>query len=202
MAFPAVIVDCRQAQAAPESFDAPPVCGKPAPQFTLTDTNGKTRSLKDYKGKFVVLEWFNQGCPFVNKHYGSGNMQKLQKEYTEKGVIWLSICSSAPGKQGNYSGKEHNAMFESKHASPTAILLDEDGAVGRLYAAKTTPDMFVINPKGVLIYSGAIDDKPDTDPTSIAGARNYVREVLDEAMSGKELTVEPTKSYGCSVKYM
>jgi peroxiredoxin len=202
VAAPALIVDSRPAQAAPESFASEPVCGKAAPEFTLTDTNGKEHKLRDYKGKFVVLEWFNQGCPFVKKHYDSGNMQKLQRDYTEKGVVWLSICSSAPGKQGNCSATEHNTVFKEKKASPTAILIDEDGKVGRLYAAKTTPDMFVINPKGVLIYSGAIDDKRDTDPSSVASARNFVREVLEEAMSGKKITVEPTASYGCSVKYL
>src|SRR6516162_2945192 len=142
----------RSAQASPESAA---VVGKPAPQFTLTDTEGIPRDLSKYKGKYVVLEWFNQGCPFVKKHYGSGNMQRMQKEYTGKGVIWLSICSSAPGKQGNYKPEEHNVMFKEKEASPTAILLDPEGTVGRLYDAKTTPDMYVINPKGILIYSGA-----------------------------------------------
>ncbi|PWT96244.1 MAG: thioredoxin family protein [Candidatus Melainabacteria bacterium] len=197
-ALPSPVLYPQAAGALPE---ATVVCGKPAPQFTLTDTNGKVHKLSDYKGKFVVLEWFNQGCPFVKKHYGSGNMQRMQKEYTEKGVVWLSICSSAPGKQGNYSPQEHNAMFKEKEASPTAILLDPEGTVGRLYDAKTTPDMFVINPKGILIYSGAIDDQPDTDPSSILAAHNYVRQALDQALAGASVKVAVTKSYGCSVKY-
>jgi peroxiredoxin len=189
------------AQAASESFESAAVCGKPAPEFTLTDSNGKSKKLSDYKGKYVVLEWFNQGCPFVKKHYDSGNMQSLQKEYTKKGVVWLSICSSSEGKQGYYTGAEHNAMFKEKQASPTAILIDSDGKVGHLYGAKSTPDMYVIDPKGVLVYSGAIDDKADTDQASLSGARNYVKEVLDQSLAGKPVTVAATRSYGCSVKY-
>lgn len=180
---------------------AQPVTGKAAPEFTLTDTNGKTHALTDYKGKFVVLEWFNQQCPFVKKHYDSGNMQKLQKEYTKKGVVWLSICSSAEGRPGYFSPVEHNKMFAEKKAAPTAILIDSDGKIGHLYGAKSTPDMFVINPKGILIYAGAIDDKPTPDISDVASATNYVKEALDAAMSGKPVSIASTKSYGCSVKY-
>jgi len=175
--------------------------GQLAPEFTLTDTYGKTHKLTDYKGKFVVLEWFNQQCPFVKKHYDSGNMQKLQKEYTGKGVIWLSICSSAQRRPGYFAPAEHNKMFAEKKAAPTAILLDANGTVGHLYGAKSTPAMFVINPKGILIYAGAIDDTPGVDIGEIATARNYVKAALDEAMSGKPVAVASTKSYGCSVKY-
>jgi len=178
-----------------------PTTGQPAPAFTLTDTNDKTHNLADYKGKFVVLEWFNQQCPFVKKHYDSANMQKLQKEYTKKGVVWLSICSSAEGRPGYFSPTEHNKMFAEKKAAPTAILIDSDGKVGHLYGAKSTPDMFVINPKGILIYAGAIDDKPSPDMSDIATAKNYVKAALDEAMSGKSVAIASTKSYGCSVKY-
>ncbi len=175
--------------------------GKAAPQFTLTDTNGKTHKLADYKGKYVVLEWFNHGCPFVRKHYNSGNMQKLQKEYTKKGVIWLSICSSATGKQGYGSASEQNKLSAENGAAPTAILLDADGIVGHLYGAKTTPDMFIVDPKGILIYTGAIDDTPGVDISEIATAKNYVQAALDESMSGKPVSVASTHSYGCSVKY-
>jgi peroxiredoxin len=189
--------------AAPEFSDAA-IVGKPAPDFSLTDSNGETHKLSDYRGKegkFVVLEWFNDGCPFVKKHYDSGNMQKLQKAYTRKGVIWFTINSSAPGKQGNHSPEEFNAIIKEKDAAPTALLIDSDGKVGRLYGAKTTPDMFVINKEGILVYSGAIDDQPDTDKDSIPKAKNYVKEALDEALAGKQIKVAITKSYGCSVKY-
>jgi len=175
--------------------------GQSAPQFDLLDTKGKTIKLSDNKGKYVVLEWFNQSCPFVKKHYESGNMQKLQKEYTGKGVIWLSICSSAPGKPGNCTAAEYNEMFAAKNAAPSAILTDTNGVVGHLYGAKTTPAMYVIDPKGILIYAGAIDDIPGVDITEISQAQNYVKAALDESMSGKPVKVSQTKSYGCSVKY-
>jgi peroxiredoxin len=176
--------------------------GDPAPDFKLTDTDGKARTLKDFKGKYVVLEWTNKDCPFVKKHYNSQNMQNLQNEYTGKGVVWLSIISSKKGKQGFVSAKEANAkMKEQWKAAPTAILLDPKGKVGRLYDAKTTPDMFVINPAGLLIYSGAIDDHATTDPADLAAAKNYVRAALDADMAGKPVQDPLTKPYGCSVKY-
>jgi peroxiredoxin len=175
--------------------------GQSAPDFTLTDTNGKAQALSSYKGKYVVLEWFNFDCPFVVKHYGSGNMQKLQKEFMDKGVVWLSINSSASGKEGFYSPQETNKKAGENGMKPTAIMLDSDGKVARLYGAKTTPHMFVINPQGTLIYQGAIDDKPSTDQADIAGAKNYVRAALDAAMAGKPVEKGSTKSYGCSVKY-
>src|SRR3990167_3820193 len=177
------------------------IVGEAAPNFTAQDTNGKSQSLSDYKGKYVVLEWFNHDCPFIKKHYNSGNMQKLQKDYTQKGVIWLSLCSSAPDKQGNYSAEELNQMAQAKGASPTAIIRDADGAIGRLYGAQTTPHLFVINPDGNLIYQGAIDDKPTTDATDIVTSKNYVAAALDAAMSGNPIETSATKSYGCSVKY-
>jgi peroxiredoxin len=186
---------------ATELAEAASLVGKPAPDFTLTDSNGKSHSLSDYKGKVIVLEWFNHGCPFVVKHYDSGNMPKLQKEYTAKGVIWLSICSSAPGKQGFGSGAEQNAKAKETGAAPTAILIDADGKVGRLYGARSTPSMYVITKKGSLAYAGAIDDKPTTDPADIKGAKNYVKEALDEVLDGKTVATASTKSYGCSVKY-
>jgi peroxiredoxin len=175
--------------------------GQPAPDFSIVDSNGKTHKLSDYKGKFVVLEWHNQGCPYVKKHYGSGNMQRLQKEWTGKGVAWLSILSSAPGKQGFVSAQEENMFLKSSGAAPTAALLDPNGDVGRLYSAKTTPHMIVIDPKGNIIYNGAIDDRPTADPGDIQGASNYVSAALTESMAGKPVSVATTKPYGCTVKY-
>ena len=177
------------------------VSGQASPNFTLTDTNGQKHSLADYKGKFVVLEWFNPDCPFVKKHYNSGNMPNLQKQYTSKGVVWLSINSSAPGKQGSYTPQGFNQFVKDKGASPTEVLLDTDGKIGRLYNAQTTPSMYVIDPKGILVYQGAIDDTPSADAADVKTAKNYVSAALDEAMNGKPVAVSTTKSYGCSVKY-
>jgi peroxiredoxin len=175
--------------------------GDPAPAFTATDSNGKTVSLSDYKGKFVVLEWHNNGCPFVLKHYNSGNMQKLQKDATAKGVVWLVIVSSAPGKQGYVTAAEANAYMTEKNAVPTATLLDPEGIVGHAYDSKTTPHMFVIDPKGILIYNGAIDDKPTADLADVATAKNYLSQALSEALAGKPVSEPATKPYGCTVKY-
>ena len=175
--------------------------GETAPDFTLTDTSGKAHALSDFKGKFVVLEWLNHDCPFVHKHYDSGNMQALQKEYTAKDVVWLSINSSAEGKEGYYPADKANELTKEKGASPTAVFLDEDGKVGKLYGAKTTPHMFVISPQGLLIYQGAIDSKPSTDVADISLSTNYVKAALDEAIAGKVVSEPSTKSYGCSVKY-
>jgi peroxiredoxin len=180
---------------------AGPRAGEQAPAFTATDSNGQTRNLADYKGKFVVLEWTNSGCPFTVKHYSSGNMQKLQKEWTSKGVIWLTVLSSAPGKQGYKTAAEENAYLKQVNASPTAVLMDPKGEVGHLYGAKTTPHMFVIDPNGKIVYAGAIDDKPTTDQEDIAGAKNYVEAALTEATSGKAVTMASSQPYGCSVKY-
>ena len=180
---------------------AAPQVGSPAPEFTLTDSNGTSHNLSDFKGKFVVLEWLNHGCPFVQKHYDGGNMQGLQKEYTGKDVVWLSIVSSAPGKQGHMSPEETNKAKEEKGASPTAVLIDEDGTVGKLYDAKVTPELFVINPEGTLVYAGAIDDKKSVDAADVAGAKNYVKQALDEALAGNPVSEPTTEAYGCSVKY-
>lgn len=175
--------------------------GEAAPGFTLTDSNGNEHSLFDFKGKYVVLEWVNYDCPFVKKHYNSGNMQKLQKEYTEKGVVWLSINSSAEGKQGNYSNEEINERSKEHGANFTAYLIDASGEVGKMYGAKTTPHMYIINPEGTLIYAGGIDDTPSTDVDDIETANNYVSAALDAAVNGKDVEVKVSKPYGCSVKY-
>ena len=180
---------------------AEPSVGAPAPAFTLTDTNGKQHNLANYKGKHVVLEWVNLGCPFVKKHYESGNMQQTQKKAVDKGVVWLSVCSSAKGKQGNMSASDWNEEIADRKLASTAVLLDESGAVGKSYGAKTTPHMYIISPQGVLIYKGAIDDKPSTNKGDIATARNHVLAALDESLAGKPVSMASTKSYGCSVKY-
>jgi peroxiredoxin len=183
------------------AFSQSPRVGAPAPAFTATDSRGQTQSLAQYKGKYVVLEWHNQGCPYTRKHYASGNMQNLQKEWTAKGVAWFTVISSAPGMQGYVTPPQENAYLAQMNAAPTAVLLDPEGKVGHLYGAKTTPQMFVINPEGNIIYAGAIDDKPTPDPDDIRGADNYVSDALTAAMTGKPIATSYTRSYGCSVKY-
>ncbi len=180
---------------------AAPEIGKPAPDFTATDSNGKTVKLSDYKGKIVVLEWTNDGCPYVKKHYASHNMQTLQKEETAKGIVWLTVISSAPGQQGYVDGAGANELTRSRDASPTAVLLDPDGQVGHLYDARTTPHMFIVDAQGTLVYMGGIDDKPTANPADIATAKNYVRAALDNLESGKPIDAAVTRPYGCSVKY-
>lgn len=175
--------------------------GDPAPGFTAVDSNGKQQSLVEYKGKYVVLEWHNQGCPYTRKHYESGNMQRLQKEWIAKGVVWLTVISSAPGTQGFVTPTQENEYLKTMKADPTAVIMDPGGSLGHLYSAKTTPHMFVIDPKGTLIYNGAIDDHPTTDESDIASSKNYVSLALTEAMSGKPVTDPATRPYGCSVKY-
>lgn len=175
--------------------------GEKAPDFTATDTNGQTHKLSDYAGKFVVLEWTNRGCPYTQKHYKSSNMQRLQREWTEQGVVWLTVVSSAPGKQGYVTATEENAYVKQMSAAPTAVLLDPTGALGHLYDAKTTPDMYIIDPHGTLIYSGAIDDRATTEVSDVAGAKNYVVLALQEATNGKPVSNPTTRPYGCSVKY-
>jgi peroxiredoxin len=175
--------------------------GKPAPDFALPDTNGKTHSLADLKGKYVVLEWYQPDCPFVRAHYRSGIMQALQKEYTAKGVVWLSIDSSAPGEQGNYPADKLNEFAARDGAARTALLLDPAGNVGRLYGAQTTPDMYIIDPSGNLMYKGAIDNKRSTDIEDAKTATNYVKSALDALLNGKPVPTSSTRPYGCSVKY-
>ena len=178
-----------------------PTAGAAAPDISVTDSNGKTHAVSQYRGKTVVLEWFNPGCPFVKKHYESGNMQKLQEEWTGKGVVWLTIDSSAPFTQGHLTPEEANARIAEWKMKPTALLLDPDGKAGQTYRAKTTPHMFVINPDGKVIYQGAIDSSPSNSPEAIAGSTNYVKAALDESMAGKTVTTASTRPYGCSVKY-
>jgi peroxiredoxin len=175
--------------------------GQPAPDFSLPDTNGQAHQLSQYKGKWVVLEWYNPDCPFVRKHYGAGNMQALQKEFTAKGVVWLSIDSSAPGQEGNYPADKLNQIASSQGVARTALLLDPDGKVGHAYGAKTTPDMYIINPEGKLVYEGAIDSKPTTSVADLKVATNYVKVALDDSMNGKSVPQTVTRPYGCSVKY-
>lgn len=175
--------------------------GKAAPALSLPDSNGKTVNVNDFKGKYVVLEWLNHDCPYVMAHYDSGNMPGLQKELTKKGVVWLSIISSAPGTQGHVNGEQANANTKKKGASPTHVLLDPDGKIGRAYGAKTTPHMYVIDPTGNVIYHGGIDNNRQAKGEEIKKSRNHVREALTEAMAGKEVSVKTSQPYGCSVKY-
>jgi peroxiredoxin len=178
-----------------------PAVGSAAPDFSVSDSKGKTQSVSQYKGKYVVLEWFNPECPFVKKHYGSGNMQKLQEEFTGKGVVWLVIDSNAPGMQGNLTSEQANAKMAEWKTHSTALLLDPDGKAGQIYGAKNTPHMFVINPEGKIIYEGAIDSKATPNPADIASSTNYVKVALDESLAGKPVTTSSSRPYGCSVKY-
>src|SRR5260370_12207410 len=182
------------------AFDPPPV-GSAAPDFSLTDPKGETHSLSQYKGKYVVLEWFNPEWPFVKKHYGSNNMQKLQQEYTSKGVVWLTIDSNAPGAEGNMTPEQAQKIMSSWKTHQTALLLDPESNVARSYGAKNTPDMIVINPEGKIVYEGAIDNKPTPKPNAIPSSPNYVKAALDESLAGKPVSNPTTKPYGCSVKY-
>lgn len=179
---------------------APALGQQQAPGFTLPDVHGNEHSLEDHKGKIVVLEWINYDCPFVRKFYSVGAMQAWQDQYTEKGVVWLSICSSAPGTQGHFSQDEWLKRIEEANVN-IPVLLDEDGTVGRAYGAQTTPHMFIINAEGSLVYQGAIDDTRSTRPADIKTARNYVTEALDALLNGKPIDVSESRAYGCSVKY-
>jgi len=175
--------------------------GQAAPTFNGKDSQGKTVSLSEYRGKYVVLEWTNRDCPFTKKQYDSGNMQALQKEWTGKGVVWLTVLSSAKDEDGYLDAAGENAQIERVHADPTAAILDPSGEIGKLYGAKTTPHMFIIDPNGKLIYAGAIDNKATTDVADVKGAKNYVSAALTEAMAGQPVQVASTRPYGCSVKY-
>lgn len=186
---------------AANTFAAAPAVGSAAPEFKLPDALGKEISLDEYKGKYVVLEWTNPGCPFVRKHYDSDHMQKLQAEYTKKGVVWLAIDSSAPGGEGYLAGEEAKKAKAGDYKAATALLLDASGKVGHLYGATNTPDMVIINPEGKVVYTGAIDSIASASKDDVAKATNYVQTGLDEALAGKPLSKAVSKPYGCSVKY-
>ena len=184
-----------------ESIAATPQVGAIAPDFEATDINGNTFKLSELKGEIVVLEWTNHECPFVVKHYGTGNMQKVQKDTTAKGVKWVSINSSAIGRQGNVNSEEAVKIVEDQGAAPSVKILDPAGEIGKLYDAKTTPHMFVIDAEGMLAYAGAIDSNSSPNPATIEGADNYVTAAVDELIAGKTVTTAQTQPYGCSVKY-
>jgi hypothetical protein len=175
--------------------------GQPAPPFIVYDSNGKTQRLTDYRGKIVVLEWNNPGCPFVQKHYNSGNMQKTQAAAKAAGAVWLTVNSAGPGRQGFMNRTQANAFIAAEKAVPTAYLIDPKGVLGRGYDAKTTPGMYVVDAKGTLVYKGAIDDRPTADPADIPKAKNLVLAAVTETAAGKPVSVPQTRSYGCSVKY-
>jgi hypothetical protein len=197
-AFPfalvAVSLVAAPAQAAPQ-------IGQPAPNFRLADVNGRAVNLSAFRGKTVVLEWNNPECPFVRKHYNSGNMQRTQAVAKKNGIVWLTINSSGPGKQGNMDGAKLKGVLAALKAQPSAYLLDPSGAVGKGYGAKTTPHMYIVDARGKLVYAGGIDDKPTPNPADIAGARNHVLAALGEMKAGKPVSVPTSRPYGCNVKY-
>jgi hypothetical protein len=194
------------AKADPESLPELLTVGGPAPAFTAVDTRGTSHSLAGYAGKWVVLEWFNHGCPYTKKHYaplngGTGNSQAMQREYTGRGVVWLSVVSSGPGRQGYSTAEKADEMARDKGAAPTAIIRDTAGVLGRQYGARNTPQYAIIDPQGVLRYAGAIDDRPSPSAKDIAGSTNYVRAALDAGLAGQPIAVAQTQPYGCEVKY-
>jgi len=175
--------------------------GVSAPEFTATDSKGAQRTLAGYRGKTVILEWTNHECPYTVKHYTTGNMQALQRAATDTGTIWLTVVSSRPGTQGFVEGLEADRLTDERNARPAAVLLDPKGDLGRLYGARTTPHMYIIDRNGMLVYMGAIDDQPSANPATVKRARNYVREALDAMAAGRPIAVASTRPYGCSVKY-
>ena len=175
--------------------------GAPAPPFTLASSNGPGVTLADLRGKVVVLEWTNHDCPYVRKHYDTQNMQALQKDATGQGIVWLTVISSAPGTQGHVSAGQANELTKTRNASPTAVLFDPTGVVGKAYGATNTPHMYVITREGTLVYAGAIDDKPTTRKTDVPGAQNYVRAALTAGAAGQPLKEPVTRAYGCTIKY-
>jgi len=175
--------------------------GGPAPDFTLTDSEGNARSLSDFRGQKVILEWTNHDCPFVKKHYDAGNMQDLQRETTGAGIAWLTIISSKPGAQGYVEADEANELTRTRNAAPTAVLFDPSGDVGRAYGARTTPEMFAIDAEGTILYMGAIDDQPSARPESLNGANNFVRAALADIAAGRAVATAQTTPYGCTIKY-
>ena len=180
---------------------AAPKTGVTAPDFSIADSNGKMHNLKDYEGKTVILEWTNHECPFVMKHYGTENMQKLQRDATADGIVWLSVVSSAPGTQGYVDGDEANNVVTEQKAAPTAVLLDPKGKLGRTYSARVTPHMYIIDASGTLVYMGGIDDTPTANWDDVKTANNYVRAALDDMKNGRAIQNAVTRPYGCTVKY-
>jgi peroxiredoxin len=180
---------------------AGPTVGAPAPGFTLVSSTGPSISLADQRGKVVVLEWTNHDCPYVRKHYDTQNMQALQKEATGQGIVWLTIISSAPGTQGHVSAGEANELTKTRSAAPTAVLFDPTGVTGKAYGATNTPHMYVVTRDGVLVYAGAIDDKPTSRRGDVQGAQNYVRAALASVAAGQPVKVPVTRAYGCTIKY-
>ncbi len=180
---------------------AAPAVGQSAPDFTLKDANGKTVKLSDYRGKHVVLEWTNPGCPYVKKHYDSGNMPATQKEAADQGVVWLSINSTEKSSYEYMAPARLVAWQQERKARPSAVLADEEGTAGKAYGARTTPHMYIVDPQGRLIYAGGIDSIPSSDPSDIKKAVNYVRQGLNEALAGKPISIAATRPYGCSIKY-
>jgi peroxiredoxin len=184
-----------------ETAVASPRVGEPAPAFTGTDSHGNTRSLSDFRGETVVLEWTNRDCPYVRKHYDTGNMQALQKKVAADGIVWLSVISSAPGKQGHATPELANSVAAEQGAGPTAIILDPEGTIGRAYDARTTPHMYVIDGEGTLVYMGGIDDRPTASRADVEGAENYVLAALADVAAGRPVQTPTSRPYGCSVKY-
>lgn len=180
---------------------AEPALGQPAPAFSALDASGQTRSLSDFRGKTVVLEWTNEGCPYVQKHYNAGAMQKLQHQAAKDGVVWLTVVSSAPGMQGYLKPNDAKAWKAKVGAGSADVLLDPDGKVGRAYDAKTTPHMYIVDKAGKLVYMGGIDDRASSDPASLKGAKNYVSAALADVKAGRAVAEPATRPYGCSVKY-
>lgn len=199
--FPQVLLAAAMLVGTALTAQAAPEVNQPAPAFTAATASGKPVSLADYKGKVVVLEWTNHDCPFVKKHYGAGNMQKLQKDAAAKGVVWLQVLSSAPGEQGYLQAAAATQKNAERKAQPGVVVLDADGKVGKLYDARTTPHMFVIDPQGVLVYKGGIDSIGSADPSDIAKAEPYTANAIKAVLAGQKVSMQSTRPYGCSVKY-
>lgn len=200
-AFGLVVLFAMGLPLGPQHAVAAPALNQPAPLFTGADSKGNAVSLADFRGSIVVLEWTNHDCPFVRRHYESRNMQRLQEQAAGTGVVWLTVVSSAPGEQGFVDGKEADALTKARGAAPRAVILDPSGEIGHAYAAKTTPNMFVIDASGMLVYMGAIDNEPRVAGTDPAGAQNYVRDALEALAEGKPIATSVTQPYGCSIKY-
>lgn len=183
------------------SVQATPAVGLKAPEFSLTDTSGKTVRLSDYRGKHVVLEWVNPGCPYVRKHYNTANMQGTQKEVTGKGVVWLAINSTAESHPDYLAPPQLARWMAGQNAVPSSTLMDEDGTVGKAYGARTTPHMYIVNPAGVLVYAGGIDSIPSARADDVKTAVNYVKQSIEDSLAGKPLRNAVTRPYGCSIKY-